>query len=280
MTGGQRAGLPPARAPRRHGGAMGLLALLAVLVAGCAHPGLRPGAEARVPPFASQPYEPFSRGAAVAIALREWRLFGSPVDDAPPGPRAPDAPMPERAQGLWQRVGEYWWIGLNPDRPEGWWTGKHDANGQVFPRADDGQYAWSAAFISYVMRIAGAGDLFPYAPDHAHYINAAREDFGALRAWRPTDYAPRLGDLICAGRGRAAGIRFADLPAPIFPAHCAIVVARTPGQISVIGGNVGDAVSLTHVPVTADGKLAGPDGVVLDGRYPWFVVIQLLYPAP
>ena len=53
--------------------------------------------------------EQFSRDAVVAIALREWRLFGSPVDDDPPGsyrPAISDA-KPERQQGLWQRIGEY-----------------------------------------------------------------------------------------------------------------------------------------------------------------------------
>jgi hypothetical protein len=49
------------------------------------------------------------------------------------------------------------------------------------------------------------------------------------------------------------------------------------GQISVIGGNVDDAVTLKHVPVTPDGKLADPSGTVLDTRYPWFVVVQVLY---
>ena len=52
-----------------------------------------------------------------------------------------------------------------------------------------------------------------------------------------------------------------------------------PGQIAVIGGNVDDAVTMKHVPVTADGKLATPDVVVLDTRYPWMVVLRLLIGA-
>ena len=73
------------------------------------------------------------------------------------------------------------------------------------------------------------------------------------------------GDLICTGRGSAGTLRYDDLPAGKFPAHCDIVVdTAVPGQIAVIGGNVDDAVTLKHVPVTPDGKLAGPDGVVLD----------------
>ena len=53
-----------------------------------------------------------------------------------------------------------------------------------------------------------------------------------------------------------------------------------PGQISVIGGNVDDAVTLKHVPVTPAGRLARPNGAVLDSRYPWMVVLRLLVPAP
>ena len=261
------------------------LVLLAALAA-CAAP-VPP--DAHVPPFARVPYEPISRDAVVAIALREWRVFGSPVDDDPPGTRPVPEPdqKPEREQGLWQRVGEYWWLGMDAGTPEAAWTGMHDAHGNVFPASEDGRYAWSAAFISYVMRIAGAGRAFPYSASHATYINIAKEmALGRTSGWiitaeRPDGYAPQPGDLVCQGRGSAKTLTYDDLPAGAFPGHCAIVVdTSVPGTISVIGGNVDDAVTLTHVPVTPDGKLAGPDGVVLDTRYPWMVVLRLLVGAP
>ena len=73
------------------------------------------------------------------------------------------------------------------------------------------------------------------------------------------------------------GLRFEDLPTPnLFPSHCDIVVdTLVPGQIAVIGGNVEDSVTLNTVPVTGDGKLATPDGVVLDPRFPWMAVLRL-----
>lgn len=268
-------------------GVLAALVLAGGTLSGCA-PRIAPDAHA--PPFATKPYEPFSTSAVVAIALREWRQWGQLVDDDPPGTRPPLAPedKPERQPGYWQRVGEYWWLGLDAGSPESAWTGKHDAAGRVFPANRDGAFAWSAAFVSYVMRIAGAGAGFPYAADHAAYINAAARMTGnastrwVVNAERVEAYAPQPGDLICLGRGWAASLRFANLPtAEPFPAHCDIVVSPpVAGQISVVGGNVNDAVTLKHVPVGPDGRLATPDGIVLDTRWPWFVVLRVIPLAP
>ena len=129
------------------------------------------------PPFARMPYEQFTRADAIAIAQQEWRLFGERVDDNPPRDDAELGPedYPERFPGLWERVGEYWWLGQNADRPESAWTGMHDENGDEFEARRDDDYAWSAAFISYVMRTAGAGARFPYSPSHYVYIDIAKE---------------------------------------------------------------------------------------------------------
>ena len=264
--------------------------ILALMVSACeirpSPTGPGPSAQpddAHIPQFARWPYQRFSRAAAVQIALREWRAFGQPVV-------LPHSELPfdnERAEGLWQRIGEYWWLGL----PIGWseqgLTGIHDQNGRVFAAREDGNFAWSAAFIDYVMRMAGAGRRFPYSPTHADYINAARQNAAgnstiAITAERPESYAPQRGDLICMSRTRQP-IRFDDLPAGRFPGHCDIVVEPRPGLIDVpavidvIGGNVDNSVSMKRIPVTPDGRLAGPDGVVVDPDYPWFVVLRVAY---
>jgi hypothetical protein len=262
-----------------------LLGAIAALSACAPHPP----PDAHVPPFARVPYEPFSRDAVVAIALREWRLFGSPVDDDPPGSYRLASPehKPERQQGLWQRVGEYWWLAMDAGTPDAAWTGRHDANGRVFPANEDGLYAWSAAFISYVMRIAGAGARFPYSASHSDYIDiaadmaAGRKSGWLVVAERVEAYAPRPGDLICFGRGDAHDLRYDDLPAGLFPGHCDVVVdIAVAGQIGVIGGNVDDAVTLKHVPVTPEGRLATSEGQVVDSRYPWMVVLRLAVGTP
>ena len=265
------------------------LALLAFLaLAGCpapreelpqgSVPGVTTALNAHIPPFARWPYQPFSREAAVQIALREWRAFGQQVV-------LPNTELPEdeeREQGLWQRVGEYWWLGLDPSWPQAGWTGIHNENGQVFPESQDGNYAWSAAFISYVMRMAGAGSRFPYSEAHSDYINAARrhglgsEPGTVITAERVEVYAPQRGDLMCYWRGRNA-ITYDDLPTDRFPSHCDIVVAVTSFELEVIGGNVDNAVAMKRIPVTSDGHLAGPDGIVLDPDHHYFVVLRVEY---
>ncbi len=251
--------------------------LLALALAACVQGGPAATAipdDAHIPPFARLPYQPFSREAAVQIALREWRAFGQPVV-------LPRQELPfdnERAEGLWQRVGEYWWLGLPLSSTEQGWTGMHDERGRVFPASEDGNFAWSAAFIGYVMRMAGAGHRFPYSPSHSDYINAAREHRAglAIAAEPPERYAPQRGDLICLWRGRRP-ISYDALPAGHFPGHCDIVVSAHPGSLDVIGGNVDNSVSMKHIPVAADGRLVAPDGTIVDPDHPWFVVIRVNY---
>ncbi len=241
--------------------------------------------DAQEPPFVRSCYGVFSRAAAVALAMGEWRAWGqvvydgNPADDAPADPDA----KAERKPGFWQRVGLYWWLGMDESNPTSGWTGEHDASGNIFAAEDDGDYAWSAAFISFVMRMAGAGPAFPYSESHSVYIDAAiaetQDHLGqyGIQAEPPDAYAPAVGDLICYGRNGASTLTYAELPAGRFTGHCGLVVDRQPGQISIVGGNVQDAVALTHVPVTGQGMLAAPDGTVVDTRYPWLVVIRVAY---
>ena len=290
------AGVAATRSGRGAVGRFGLTAAAVLALAACSSSGGQTpvaqysrahgpnGPDAHVPDFVTRGFEPFTRSETMAIALREWRLFGQPVDDDDPEQR-PDpvgvSVKPERLPGLWQRVGEYWWIGQDPYESEVDWTGKHGSDGHAFDFQHDARFAWSAAFISYVMRVSGAGARFPYSPNHATYINAAAAGTAAaLRAHDPSLYAPTLGDLICAGRGSSRVIRFHNLPTQdLFPAHCGLLVARQPGQISIIGGNVDDAVTMTHVPVGPTGLLATADGTFYDSRYSWCAVLQVMYDA-
>jgi len=250
----------------------------AAVLTGCA---LLAPPRANVPPFAQVPYQPISRGAIVAIAKREWRLFGSRVDDGPDQMNDGNE-KPEREEGLWQRVGEYWWEGMTAGAPESGWTGKHDEKGSVFPPDRGAEHPWSAAFVSYVMRIAGAGKLFPYSPDHARYIDIAkRVKSGAVSGFaivaeRPDSYAPEPGDLLCFGRDEAGDLTYDDLPVGhYFPAHCEFVVDISgSGTIAAIGGNDRDAVVLRHIAGT-QGMLASPP---FEGGH-WLAILRFVGPT-
>jgi hypothetical protein len=245
----------------------GLAAILAL--AGCVAP------DAHAPPFARLPFAPFSRAAAVAIALDEWRLWGSRVDNDPfsAAPLASNA-IPERQEGFWQRVGEYWWEGQNAREGAARYTGLYDEDGAVIPPGKKGDYAWSAAFVSYVMRMAGAGSGFPYAPAHSTYIDAAvRGATPLLTAEDPASYAPRLGDIVCFARSWAVNLRFKDLPTEgFFPAHCGIVTGGGPDEIDMVGGNVDNAVVMTQVA-------ALPGGLLSTVIFQWLVVLRVNYPS-
>ena len=225
-----------------------------------------------VPDFAKVPFEPFSRANAVAIAMREWRAFGSQVNDDPPDTRViPDEQRADRQPGFWQRVGEYWWLGQDSSRRQSGWTGKYDERGAPYAPGDYG-HAWSAAFISYIMRSAGANDRFRYSPLHAEYINAAVRGEGGMQAYPALSTPAQVGDLICTGRGAARNMRFESLPAGGFPSHCDIVVETSGSQLTVVGGNVDAGVTMKHIPLTALGTVA-------DDRYNWFVVLRVAYEA-
>ena len=255
---------------------------LLLLLAGCSTQQAPPRTVAQVsaestsvPPYANHRYEPFSRTTTVAIALREWRAFGQGVNDGDPL-SLPDPLRPDRQAGLWQRVGDYWFGSQEPGSRAASWSGKYDENGVAYPDRDY-SHAWSAAFISYVMRLSGAGDRFLYSPLHADYINAAAQGLYDMRAFAPEATVLMPGDLICLGRGRSADLHFADLPAAPFPGHCDLVVDALPGRATVVGGNVDGSVTMKHIPTTADGRLAGGDGVVVDTRYPWMAVLRVKY---
>jgi hypothetical protein len=275
-----------------------ILCLVGPLLEACAHEqppaveevGVEPKREQFIaqsghsPPFARYSYSAFSRVDAVAIAQQEWRLFGQRVFDDPPdaGVETPSNDDATRLPGFWERIGEYWWLGQDAERRESAWSGMYDESGQGIEGGRDDYYAWSAAFISYVMREAGAGPRFPYAPSHYVYIDIAKEmKLGRTSGWavvaeRLDEYAPVPGDLICFSRERRP-LKYEKLPVRHFAGHCDIVVARDNGQISVIGGNVDHAVTMKHIPVTADGRLADCKDCVIDTRYPWFVALRILY---
>lgn len=178
------------------------------------------------------------------IALKEWEFFNRGTKK-------------EHENGAYQRVGDYWQQGL----------------GRNLDGRDRGS-PWSAAFISWVMKKAGAGNKFKYSAGHSVYIREAIKNRknnvpnAGFKGYKINEVAPQVGDLVCASRSKDAGKVGYDTTRS-YSSHCDIVVATRPGQIDVIGGNVKNSVWKRPLKIDSQGKL-------IDRKKPWFVVIKNL----
>lgn len=166
-------------------------------------------------------------------------------------------------------VGKYWSVGLKISGIDGRTT-YQDAKGKTY------RPAWSAAFIGYVIRCAGATESqFLFSEAHVHYVVDAIRDTKANNTTvaylgrDPRTYAPKVGDLINAGRGSAAGITYDTVlqaygpeAAPkgnFLPSHSDVVVEVDPkkGRLITIGGNVSvDTVGRKVWQIDQQGRLA------------------------
>lgn len=154
----------------------------------------------------------------------------------------------ETDPGFWERVGVYWKMGTNRD-----FNGLHT------------DWPWSAAFISYIMRMAGAKDKFRYAIRHSDYIaESIHGDIRCFEGMRVQSYAPKIGDLVCYAQ--QASVSYDHLPKS-FISHTDIVVDTHPEYIEVIGGNVGNSVSKRLLAINTE-------GILNDTQKDWLTIIQ------
>ncbi len=133
----------------------------------------------------------------------------------------------------------------------------------------DSRVFWSAAFISFIVRASGAGSLFKYSDTHTDYVAAAKRNRVAgnkknpFWLYRVSEIAPRVGDLICNARN-SSGVTFDNVDTRGHQdSHCDVVVAVHAGFIEVIGGNVGDTVTLRKIRTGSGGFLGSEYYAVL-----------------
>lgn len=178
---------------------------------------------------------------AASIALDEWRRFGEQTYDI--RGRATNVGHKEGETPYWQYVGEYWRYGVNNDTL----TGR------------DHSVPWSAAFISWVMRTAGAGNRFHYSPQHSIYIFRAIKDLlqgkpdAGFYCYQLREWKPQVGDLVCWAR--RDGIDYQHQNGGDYPGHCDVVVEVGADQIQIVGGNVGDSVTKRPLELNDGGFL-------------------------
>ena len=134
------------------------------------------------------------RRKIVKIAIREYDKFGKGV-------------FKESDKDMQKYIAEYWNRGLNmqSQSPTG--------------------VPWSAAFISYVMRMAGAGKEFNYSQRHSTYIrwaiNNLKTGKGVFKAYEPKTKPLQTGDLVCYARQN--GVNY-DTQSN-YDSHCDIITS-------------------------------------------------------
>jgi hypothetical protein len=175
---------------------------------------------------------------------------------------------------VFARIGTYWkegpLISGRDGRTDVDFTGlnKNDPD-VIVPGRQNKNPAWSAAFISFVARKAGAGDAFLYSGFHSKYILAALKEAAnpastaKFIAKRHTQFTPRVGDLIACGRDSAktatfdTAPRFADHEG-FFPSHCDFVIGvdLANNNVLTVGGNVADSVKRKNWPLDRNKHIA------------------------
>lgn len=122
----------------------------------------------------------------------------------------------------------------------------------------DNRYAWSAAFICWVLRKAGAGADFKYNSYHSTYIAAAYQNrmsgnCSPFKAYRIHEAAPQLGDLVCTTYEKGVTTDLARVQPNTGGYHCDIVVKVEPRKLTTLGGNVSDSVGQKTITTDANG---------------------------
>ncbi|HEV7668272.1 MAG TPA: DUF2272 domain-containing protein [Thermoanaerobaculia bacterium] len=127
--------------------------------------------------------------------------------------------------------------------------------------------AWSAVFISFVVRSAHLQKSFKFAEAHTTYMSDSKraklrgDTSRAYWAVPLNERKLQIGDLIGAyrtGPGCGSAVKtYESLPGD-FCSHSDLVVAIRDGKAFTIGGNVSNTVKAKEVPLTATGRV--PEG--------------------
>lgn len=135
----------------------------------------------------------------------------------------------ENKSPLKERIGTYWTFLNRPDLDGG----------------DD--IAWSAAFISYMVHLAGAGNAFPYSSQHSVYFYRTINDKLSKKktsfwGYKHDEIEIERGDILGMNRATGAVIDY-DWAShhSDYKSHADIVVKVDKQGVHTIGGNVGKA---------------------------------------
>jgi hypothetical protein len=106
---------------------------------------------------------------------------------------------------------------------------------------------WSATFISYLMKKAGAENDFKYNLSHSEYIREAVQNRKAnnskkFKAYLPNEVPVEVGDLVCYPRQSGVGYNSTGN----YASHCDLIISVNNNTAVGIGGNVSNSVSKSN----------------------------------
>ena len=106
---------------------------------------------------------------------------------------------------------------------------------------------WSATFISYLMKKAGAQNDFNYNLSHSAYIREAVQNRKAnnskkFKAYMPNEVTINVGDLVCYPR--QSGVSYNSTGN--YSSHCDLIISVDNNTAVGVGGNVSNSVSKSN----------------------------------
>ena len=156
------------------------------------------------------------------------------------------------------------------------WT---EGIGGTFVSCTSKDHPWSAVFVSWCVKEAGATDAeFKFSKRHSEFVHKAIQDAsngtGVFHGLEISAHAPNVGDIIQLNRGNARFTFAYATSNSRYKSHSVIVVQSGQDEMGrfalCIGGNEGDAIRRTKVRLT-------PQGFVQQrGRNPFICVIKTL----
>lgn len=151
-----------------------------------------------------------------------------------------DGKLKENEDSVFDRLKTYW----------------QEGTGTFWDKAKMINEAWSAAFISYLMKKSGAGDNFKYSNSHSVYIrdsikNKLENNNNPFKGYKPEEVSVNKGDLVCYPRQNGVGYDTTSA----YASHCDLVIDIKGDKAITIGGNVSNSVSKTEVELDSNKKI-------------------------
>lgn len=237
-------------------------------------------------PFAPPPtdYTPFAADEGPSPAFEEFESAYSPeleLELEPPylsEDEASPASLRSRTAAIARQELQRW----NPggvkrketdarmtDTLRAYWTNTvsaKDAESLIRDRAP-----WSSAFVSWVMRQAGAGNSFKHSTAHRVYVGGGKKaraagDASKFWAYRISEARPEVGDIVVAERQSSAKVPCGSTTydnvddGSARATHGDVVIEVRSDAIDVVGGNVADSVTLKTIKLDPNGFVAQPNG--------------------